>query len=501
MMSPIRATATLLLASALFGGCGTDGGDAETDDPGSTGLASTTTTAPTTANGPTGDASTSADDSTSTSADDTSEDGDTSGSSSSGEPARCSDTPPRGLTLESTATRTDSGWERVERWSSDNPGFVQEQYLPDPRSEQMPPRLGYFGSDPTPHSREVLLYAAPGWEQAAASGRTPVLLVHGANDNADRAWADPGESGDFGCGSQSCPDAGLMQALVEAGFPVFAVGMPHTQGDDHYWAEQIGNAIRIIRQQTCAEQVDLVGWSKGAFAARMYVSSVTEDWGTPYADDVRRLVLIGSPNLGFDYLFRYGTAHNAGVWPPTGTIHAPLPHETQMLGAVPVNLSEYAVWETAAGDFFRGQRQMVAMWVDEYPLTFVANNGLGSYAVADTLATYWGEGDYSGVFARGRGIQFTVEQGSLVEDIVEAGIPEDVPTYLLCSEIVSDAAYIPGIPNEIAGPSDGVVFVNSCAAPDGIGTLAETAVLEDVNHLQLGWAPPARQTVIQWLEN
>lgn len=471
-----------------------------TDDassgPSSTAASATTTGAATNDDDGSGEASTAA--ATSGPAPSTGVDG--AASSSSGDPESCGDTPPRGLTLEDTHLEVDYGWERVELWSSDNAGFVQEQYLPEPRSEQIAPRLGYFGFDPTPHSSQALLYVAPGWEQAIANGRTPVLLVHGANDNADRAWADPGESGDFGCGTQSCPHAGLMQGLVAAGFPVFAVGMPHTQGDNFYWAEQVSNAIRIIRQQTCAPQVDLVGWSKGAFAARMYASSVTQDWGTAYADDVRRLVLIGGPNLGFDYLFRYGIAHNSGVWPPTGSIHAPLAHETQVVGGVGVDLSEYAVWETAAGDFFRGQRQMVAMWVDDYPLTFSANNGLGPYAVADSLATYWGEGDYSGVFARGRGIQFTIDQGSLVEDIVEAGIPRDVPTYLLCGEVIDDSAYIPGIPNEIAGPSDGVVFVDSCAAPDGIGALADTAVLEDVNHLQLGWAPPAQDMVIQWLD-
>jgi hypothetical protein len=71
---------------------------------------------------------------------------------------------------------------------------------------------------------------------------------------------------------------------------------------------------------------------------------------------------------------------------------------------------------------------------------------------------------------------------------------------LLCSEITEQADYIVGIPNEISGPSDGVVFVDSCAAPDGIGQLGGVAVLPDVNHLELGWAEPSMQTLIEWLQ-
>ncbi len=480
-----------VLAALLLVGCPDDGTPAE----GTEGTEDTVTETEQPASTSTGEETTTS--AGSTSADETSTGADAS-ESSSGEPM-CGEGPPPGLTLEQTYDRVLHGWAGVERWVSDNPGFEQEQYFPDARSEQTSQRLDFFAFDPTPHSSAVLLYVAPGWEEAVANGRTPILLAHGANDNADRAWANPGESGDFGCGASRCPNEGLMQALVAAGYPVFAVSMPHSQGDNFYWSEQIHNAIRLIRQRTCAPQVDLIGWSKGAFAARMYVSSVVEDWGTAYADDVRKLVLIGGPNLGFDYLFRYGTAHNLGVWPPAGAIHAPVPHETQLVGGLPVDLSEYAIWETAAGDYFRGQRQMVAMWVDEYPLTYLADNGLGPYATVDTLSTYWGEGDYTGLFAQGRGIQFTIDQGSLVEPIVEAGIPATVETYLLCSEITSMGAYIPGIPNEIAGPSDGVVFVDSCAAPDGIGTLVEAEVLIDVNHLQLGWSEPSVDSILGWL--
>jgi hypothetical protein len=57
-----------------------------------------------------------------------------------------------------------------------------------------------------------------------------------------------------------------------------------------------------------------------------------------------------------------------------------------------------------------------------------------------------------------------------------------------------------GVPNEIAGPSDGVVFIDSCAAKDGIGKLTDTALLP-WNHLQLGWKPEAVAAISGWLGN
>lgn len=62
----------------------------------------------------------------------------------------------------------------------------------------------------------------------------------------------------------------------------------------------------MVRARTGAAQVDVVGWSKGAFNARMFVSSVRPSWGRAYPGTVRRLVLLGNPSLGFDWGFRHG---------------------------------------------------------------------------------------------------------------------------------------------------------------------------------------------------
>lgn len=406
-----------------------------------------------------------------------------------------------GLELEDTfESDILNGWVRVERWHDPKMGFIQEdRFEEDQRAHQSGQRLTFFGGDPVPHSSRFLLYYAPGWDTGA---KTPVLLAHGANDQADRAWANPGESGDFGCGQTDCPATGLMQALALEGRPVFAVSHAHSQGDNYYWSENLADAIRIVRARTGADQVDLIGWSKGVLSTRMYASSLKQDWGTAYRGDIRKLVLIGGPNLGFDYIFRYGTAHNAGIYADfNGKIHAPGPHDELLVFGVWQDRSEYAIYKSAAGDNWRGQLQMLAAWDDVYPLTGTANNGFMSWIVGDSEATYYGEGEYKGIYARGKGIDYAITQGSVIEPMVAAGIPAEVSTYLLCGDLdlADNDVLIPGIPNEIAGPSDGVVFVDSCAAPDGIGGLAEAAVLPDINHLKLGWHPDAVAKVSAWL--
>jgi hypothetical protein len=464
-------------ATATDATAGTDSSDT-TDEP--TGGAATTTTA-----GPT----------TGPAATDTT---DEPSSTSHGEPT--TGDPLAELVLEETFNDgIANGWVRVERWFDPDPFFIQEDRFDlDQRAHQTGQRLKFFGNDPVPHSGRFLLYYAPGWDTGAKSA---VLLAHGANDQADRAWANPGESGDFGCGQSSCPKTGLMQELAAAGHRVFAVSHAHSQGDNVFWAAQIAHAIDIIRARTGVDTVDVVGWSKGVMSTRMYASGLTGG-KVEYRGDIGKLILVGGPNLGFDYIFRYGTAHNAGVYADFGgTIHAPGPHDQLLVFGLWQDRSDYAIYKSAAGDNFRGQLQMLAAWDDVYPLTGTANNGFTQWIVGDSEATYYGEGQYTGLFARGKGIDYAIAQGSVIEDMIAAGIPDTVATYLLCGDIdfTDNNVLIPGIPNEIAGPSDGVVFVESCAATDGIGKLAGSAVLSDINHLKLGWHPTAAAQIAAWL--
>jgi hypothetical protein len=133
----------------------------------------------------------------------------------------------------------------------------------------------------------------------------------------------------------------------------------------------------------------------------------------------------------------------------------------------------------------------------------VANFGLGEFIVGDSESTYVGEAQakVKGRVRPRQGHRRRDRPGLAHRgDIVDAGIPAGIETYLLCGDIdlKDSSAMLTGVPNEIAGPSDGVVFIDSCAAEDGIGNLAGTAILP-WNHLQLGWHADAVAKMVAWL--
>ncbi|MGG0812221.1 lipase [Paenibacillus alvei] len=384
------------------------------------------------------------------------------------------------LAMEQSFTNVANGWAKVERWKDNNPMFAAEQYPPDGRGKQNGQRLTFFGEG-QPHSSRFLLYYGPQYDTNTIP--TPILLVHGANDNADRAWANPNEFGSNTCGASSCPNTGFMQQLVGKGYKVFAIGFGHKHGDNYYAAEQIHNAIRIIQNVTGASKVDVVAWSKGGFAARMYASSITKGGGTAYASDIRKLILVGSPNKGTDFIFRHGWFFNFGIIPECGgNANAPSPHTQMMCYGLWRNHPELSIYTTAQGNTFPGQKQMLAKWANTYALPV---------SEQDWYTTYYGG---QGFFTMGDGIDIAIQQGSLVNKIISAGIPNTIATYLLSGN-VND---IPNVHNEHTGPSDGIVFVNSASATDGIGRVAGNVTLK-LNHLKLVWSPQAMNVIEQWL--
>jgi hypothetical protein len=382
------------------------------------------------------------------------------------------------VSLEATyTTGLENGWARVERYRDTSSGFTAEAYPPGGVGDQTGQTRRLFGDVAQPHSSRFLLYHAPGWQTGAKA--VPVLLVHGANQTADQAWANPNVLGDYGCGRQSCPSTGLMQYLDSRGYKVFAIGFPHKTGDGYYWSEQIRDAIQLIRTKTGAAQVDVIGWSKGAFNARMYVSSLRRSWGSAYGGDVRKLILVGGPNKGFDWGFRHGWSHDFAIYPDCGgSLNAPAPHTSMVC---------YGVWRDGTqlsyeGTAFPGGRQMLFRWDNVYPLPTNEQ---------DWYTTYYGG---QGFYTKGRGIQYSIDQGSLVQPMINAGVPASVPVYQLCGSMPD----MPFLHNEHTGPSDGAVFIASCSATDGIPNRTATTTLP-LNHLRLGWDPSAETQLTTWL--
>jgi hypothetical protein len=380
-------------------------------------------------------------------------------------------------TLEATySTGVKNGWERVERWRDTNAAFTQEAFPTDGRGDQSGQRVTFFGSS-KPHSAQFLMYYAPGWSTNARP--VPVLLVHGANQDADLAWANPNEAGGYGCGRASCPSTGMVQSLSADGYKVFALGLPHKNGDGYFWSEQIADAVAIVRSRTGATQVDVIAWSKAASNARMYISNVKKTWGTAYRGDIRRLVLLGSANNGIDLSFRHGWSYSLVVYPQCGgTINGPTPHDRLVCYGV---YRDGAEW-TYSSPYFPGSAQLLKRWDSIYPLP--ANE-------QDWYTTYFGG---QGYYSSGPGIDAYLSR-SLVDVIRNAASPPGVRVHNLCGN-QNDIALLH---NEHTGPSDGVVFIQSCRDVVGIANDGGGATIM-VNHLGLGWEPTAITQVKAWLD-
>ncbi|PZO06982.1 MAG: lipase [Alphaproteobacteria bacterium] len=380
-------------------------------------------------------------------------------------------------TLETTySSGIQNGWVRVERWRDDTTAFTQEAFPPDGRGDQSGQRSTFFGNDSSPHSSKFLMYYAPGWDTGTRP--VPVLLVHGANQDADVAWADPNEAGSYGCGRASCPSTGMMQSLSTAGHKVFAIGLPHKNGDGYFWSEQIADAVAIVKARTGAAQVDVIAWSKAASNARMYVSNVRKSWGTTYRGDIRRLVLLGSANNGIDLSFRHGWTFSLVVYPQCGgVINGPTPHDN--LVCYGLN-REGAEW-TYGSPYFPGSAQLLKRWDATYALPTIEQ---------DWYTTFHGG---QGFYSSGPGIAAYLSR-SLVDVIRNAPAPSAVRIHNLCGN-QNDIALLH---NEHTGPSDGVVFIQSCRDIVGVTNHGGSATLA-VNHLELGWEASAIAQVKSWL--
>lgn len=380
------------------------------------------------------------------------------------------------LALEQTFNNNiNNGWVKVDRWFDNNTGINNDAFPPDGRGDQSGQRATFYGTS-QPSSSKFLLYHASGWN--SGNKPTPILLIHGANQDADLAWANPNEADDYGCGKQTCPTTGLMQSLSNDGYKVFALSMPHKNGDGFTWSNHIANAIEVIKQKTGTSKVDLVTWSKSAFNARMYISSLTQGWNPSYRSDVRKLVMLGAPNNGIDWSFRHGWNHTFSVFPQCGgTINGPTAHHKVYC---------YGVWQeesdwSYSSPYFPGSAQMLKGLEHLHPLP---------YAEQDWYTTYHGG---LGYYTEGNGVT-SYANDSLVDTLRATGTDSNVQVYNLCG----NQANLSFIHNEHTGPSDGVVFTDSCIDNYGITNYSASSII-NVNHLGLGWESAATSKIKAWI--
>lgn len=385
------------------------------------------------------------------------------------------------LTLQASFTSVSYGWSKVERWNDNDSNWPAQYYISDGRNDQTGQRATFFGTT-EPLGSQFLMYYAPGWNTGAKA--VPVLLVMGAADNVDREYADPDLNGANTCGASTCPTAGLMQYLSGAGYRVFAVDFGNMQGDNYQQAQTISDAIQVIKSDLGVSQVDVVAWSKGAFPARMYVSSVRPSWGRVYQNDVRKLVMLGGPQGGLDYVFAHGAPGNILIYPECGgSQDGPSAHIQYECYGIFYDHPELSIYNDGGYNAFVGQRQMLARWDGTYGV---------DESTQDWYTTYYGGQGYT---SYGYGIDTAMSEGSLVSTVQSAGIPSAITTDLLCG----GSADMPGFYNENRGPSDGLVFIASCESTTGMpGPVNITEVAGD-NHLMLGWESSAESQVETWL--
>ncbi|HNY11615.1 MAG TPA: hypothetical protein PKK26_08505, partial [Candidatus Wallbacteria bacterium] len=279
---------------------------------------------------------------------------------------------------------------------------------------------------------------------------------------------------------------GIMQYLVKQGYPVFAITFSHPHGDNFLQAQQIANAITRIKQVLKGGddfKVDVICHSKGAMAARIYISSLGEDcpqysWITKFRGDVRKIIFVASPLRGIDTAFRY-YAYNLTV--------------VSKDMAAPVGVT-YLTYLGSAIDFkdynkmFPGQAQMLFNWVDAgIDLTLqsaTVDAGLSAYSLYHGGVT---------PLLGSAGIDAEIKNGGdVVNKLNKKGIDPSIKAYIMAGtkqDIDNITIGIFKIPiGEMAASSDGVLFLKSATYADGLsrrGAKVENLKIFNTHHVGL----------------
>ncbi len=318
-------------------------------------------------------------------------------------------------------------------------------------NEQLDPDLITAFGTATPPPSDYLLHLAPGWDRNLIE--TPLLLVHGAGLDAT-SYTNLYNMG----------FTGLQQQLTALGYRVFSLTFSHFHGDNFHQAEALAHAIDQVKQISKAPKINLIAHSKGGFAARIYLSNLAS---TPYRDDVKHYLMLGTPNLGTDYVFRNPSigylVYLAGG---NGVIAW---HKLLHLGNL-IDVSSRAIYSDGS---FPGQSQMLYPWDTQFPLDITQQ---------DWWTTYYGG---TGFVSASRGIKAAMADGGyLVEKLEQKGLQPDIKF----SVLAGNNSILGTVPAPGTAPSDGLVLVDSVLNTDGMGrrgaVLQEKSILP-LNHMEL----------------
>lgn len=273
-----------------------------------------------------------------------------------------------------------------------------------------------FGEATPPTYRAVLhdyppAPLAPRWSR-------PVLLVGGAGDNALRSLSF------------------LAVSLSRAGFSVYALTFAHRHGDNFQQAEIIANTIAFILDEKEAAQVDVVAYSKGTVATRIFAgytenidyAMASEDYaahGTPYDGEIKRLILLGGPHAGLDTVFRWSGANLLAIESPELDVATAWTQYRSLNGIF--DLSDRSIYALETSPYL-GQAQLLADLSDLHVLPGL-NPSLGAYALQqDYFTTYYGG---VGFQSTSLGIERAIEDGGhTIELLAQNGVAADIDVFL-----------------------------------------------------------------------
>jgi len=174
-----------------------------------------------------------------------------------------------------------------------------------------------------PAARYVVLHKGPRTAHLDCNtSLAPMLLVHGALQDAN-VWLFPnGNDGHGGTFQGASQLTGMVQALEAANRCVYAVTFGNFHGDNYNQATQVANAITRIRQLQPGTKIDVLAWSKGVLAVDVYLANAAGWTGfgaryfdqiaasqaaavPRYRDDIRSYVALSGPHGGIDLNFRH----------------------------------------------------------------------------------------------------------------------------------------------------------------------------------------------------
>ena len=408
---------------------------------------------------------------------------------------------------EEVFTGSEAGaWARVERLSDPHPGFTQEAFCA--AGEQNDPWIiKWFGGDTTPHSRSFLLHCAKGFE-----GKTlpePILLVHGAGDNANRAWIHPY--------AHSLPqkisekERGFALWLSDLGYAVFAVSFAHNQGCNIMQAEHVANAISRIRTLMKREgdpnfKVNVVAHSKGNVVTRIYCSDAPKIFPkkkflSAFRKDVDTYIGIGPAFRGIDTPFRY-YGYNLQIATQKNS-NGPVAAESLLLYGFWRNMKEMSLYKDAA-NYFPGQCQLL------FNLVRDANVPLGVESMTLDMVTPYAL-YFGGIspLMTSRGIEKAIDEGErLIYRLEEQGFNPNMKIGVIAGSspfiTYKDAFTLTPMPWEYLTPAgDGLVYLASALHTDnaikrGAKLIGKKTV--DLNHVDIGRNRDVVRIIDDWLQ-